>query len=288
MNFISILIVLGMLQYLGSVQPAHRDEWFEQWSQFLMTKLGSSSMVYLFCVFLPCALLVFLLLMFGSWGWGIVELAVFVLVLMYSLGRGEYNGHLEEYVQAWEEGNYEKLPVCIQAIDEEYTPQLGEGVQQTHVSARESFVYIGFSRLFVVLFWFVLLGPAAALWYRLTLLFLAEHKLEVALKVRDIMEWPAARLYGFTFAVVGDFAQAIANWFSTVMNAGMTNRQVIHANALAALNLDMDWLDGKFCETNSLQAQSKIAKKETKAIKELMNRSLVFTVIGIAIYQIII
>ena len=288
MHFISILIVLGMLQYMGSVQPIHRDEWFVQWQKFLVDKLGETPLVYLVCVFLPCSLLVFLLLVFGSWGWGFVELAIFVLILMYSLGRGEYNSHLDEYSQAWEDGNYEKLPVCIQAIDDEYAPELGEGIQQTHVSARESFVYIGFTRLFVVLFWFVLLGPAAALWYRLTLLFLEKHKLEVASKIRDVMEWPAARLYGFTFSVVGDFAQAISNWFSTVMNAGMTNKQVIHSNALAALNLDMGWLEGKFCETYSLSQQAQIAQKETQSIKQLMSRSLVFTVICIAIFQIII
>ena len=288
MQFISILIVLGLLQYLGSVQFVHRDEWFVFWKNHIVQQFGNSTASYVLTVGLPCLLLLLLLLSTGNWAWGAVELLISVLVLMYSLGRGEYGPHLDDYISAWNDGDYEKLRVCIQALDSGYKPGLGEGIQSTHVAARESFIYCGFTRLFAVLFWFVLLGPVGALLYRLTQLYINQSSQEFALKVKDIMEWPAARLLGLTFAVVGDFSAAMANWMTTLMNSSMSNKQVVHANALAALDLDMQWLDGKFGETHSLQMQAKMAINEINAIRQLINRSLIFSVIVIAVYQILI
>lgn len=288
MHFIAILIVLGMLQYLGTVKSFHQDKWFDHWSKYLVDSFGETLLVYVIAVLIPSVLLFLLLLIIGGWGWGIVELAVFVLILAYSLGRGEFNTGMNAYVLAWEAGDYEKLPACIQSIDKDYLPDVGEGVQCTHVMARESFIYMGFTRLFVILFWFILLGPIAALIYRLTQLFLERYKVESVLAIRDVMEWPAARLYGLTFALVGDFTQTITSWLSTLLATNITNKQVVHANALAALDFNMGWIEDRFCETHSMEEQARKARKEIQSIKQLMNRSLIFSVIGIAIFQIVI
>lgn len=288
MSFIAILIALGLLQYWGTASPLHNDEWFNQWQQFGL-KISAQPWVQLaVVVFIPVLLLCLVMLLFGQWLWGLVELAIAVVVLMYSFGRGEFNQRLEEYNQCWRDGNYEKLPVVIQAVDPEYIPHVEEGLPRTHIAARDGFIYAGFTRLFVVLFWFVLLGPAGALAYRLLRLFQQQQDSAPLQLLRSIMEWPAGRLFGLTMAFVGNFGSAMASWFSSVMNVGMTTRQVIHANALAALEQNMNWLTGKFAETYSLEQQGKLARAEVRDIQQLLTRSLAFAVVAIAIYQIII
>ena len=72
--------------------------------------------------------------------------------------------------------------------------------------------------VFGVIFWFMLLpGPSGAILYRMSL-FLAHRWRsqgafgEFAVRVRDVLEWPAVRLTASAFAIVGDFEDAIYCW----------------------------------------------------------------------------
>lgn len=289
MYFIAILVALGLLQHWGTAAPLHNDHWFQQWQQKMpLAPVGARIAL---TVGLPCLALLLVLELFGHWFWGMIELGLSVLVLMYAFGRGEYKQKLIAYSDAWREEHYESLPAIIQSVDPDYIPHVDEGVQQTHVAARDSFLYAGFSRLFVVLFWFVLLGPVAALFYRLLCLMQVQaddESLVVLRRLRQWIEWPAGRLMGLTFAFVGDFGKAISSWMSTVLHAGMSTRQVLCANAMAALDQNMNWVTGKFSETHTLPQQAGLAADEVKDIQQLLNRSLIFAVVVIAVYQIFI
>src|SRR5690606_9202335 len=84
------------------------------------------------------------------------------------------------------------------------TIALPESLTEQHILARRLFIYHAFSRLFVVLFWFALLGPVAALFYRLNKLYPNKQNAFVATAKRYI-EWPCARLFVFSLALLGNF-----------------------------------------------------------------------------------
>jgi len=99
----------------------------------------------------------------------------------------------------------------------------GEPVQQ---HSREEVIRLAIEEALVashrhllgVLFWFMLLpGPSGAILYRLALYLRRRwHGLgafgEFADRVCRVLEWPAVRLTAVTFAVVGDFEDAVYCW----------------------------------------------------------------------------
>ena len=78
--------------------------------------------------------------------------------------------------------------------------------------------------LFGVIFWFAVLGPAGAVLYRLSQLLsqkwggLDQHEFgefgKFSARVFDLMDWAPLRLTAISFAVVGDFEDAVYCWRS--------------------------------------------------------------------------
>ncbi len=71
--------------------------------------------------------------------------------------------------------------------------------------------------VFGVLLWFVALGPSGAVLYRLAAYLGGRWKNlgafgEFARRALRVLEWPAVRLTGAAFAVVGDFEDAVYCW----------------------------------------------------------------------------
>jgi AmpE protein len=287
MYFIAVLIMFGMLQYWGSFASFQKDAWFFQILEKSQAAISHNGFVYVISVLLPCLFLVAVLVSIRDWMWGFVSLLLAVAVLVYALGRKEYTALMNEYVKAWKQGEYEKLPVIMAQLDDSYSADLGEGLQRNHVEARESYIYAAFEGLFVVLFWFVLLGPAGALLYRLNSFYVAKTQWKVAHDIQAILERPAAFVLGLTFALMGDFGRAIPTWSTTAFNRGMTAKNVVHANALAAIGLDMDWLKGEFNEKHTLAEQGVLVDGEIESLINLVRRSLIFAVFLMAVFQIV-
>lgn len=288
MYFIAILIMFGLLQYWGSFSAFQKDGWFF----LLLEKTGSiianNWLVYILLVLFPCLFLVAILVFIKGWLWGIASLLLAIAVLVYALGRIEYNQLITDYATMWKLGDYQSLPVVMEKLDPTYEAELGEGLQRTHVKARESYIYAAFEGVFTVLFWFVLLGPAGALLYRLNSFFMHKTQWPISRSIHAILERPAAFLLGLTFALMGDFGKSMPVWQSTATNMGMTSKNVVHANALAATGLDMEWLKSDFSELHPVSGQADLVVAETRLLIQLVRRSLVFAVFTIAIFQIVI
>jgi AmpE protein len=104
---------------------------------------------------------------------------------------------------------------------------------------RGALLYAGFERWFAVVFWFFLLGPAAALFYRILQLLArlpngpaAERAL--LLRWLEWIEWLPARLLGLAFAVAGNFVGCVRVWRATLI-AGLPVRALLATYADQAL-----------------------------------------------------
>ena len=113
--------------------------------------------------------------------------------------------------------------------------------------------------LFGVLFWFLLLpGPAGALVYRATLILGERWQTPVepdayvfgwfARRMATIMDWIPQRLTAISFAIVGDFEDALYCWRSQAQSWGNALEGVVLAAAAGALGVrlgePLDLADG--------------------------------------------
>lgn len=96
----------------------------------------------------------------------------------------------------------------------------GGSLREDIPSLVEATVLNALRRWFAVLFWFLLLGPAGALGYRLLAL-MAESPMRARVPVEPLalaqrllgwIEWPVAQLMAFSMALVGNFDTAWKAW----------------------------------------------------------------------------
>jgi len=102
---------------------------------------------------------------------------------------------------------------------------------------------LGLERLFGVLFWFILLGPFGAVAYTLTTLlsprWRGDSDFHAAVgQILPLLDWAPARLAVFSFAIVGNFEEAMVAWRLRVSGQDPYNEGVVKAAGLGALGLD--------------------------------------------------
>jgi cobalamin biosynthesis protein CobD/CbiB len=107
--------------------------------------------------------------------------------------------------------------------------------------------------VFGVLLWYVVLGPAGAVLYRLAAYFAARWKGsgafgEFAQRAFYLLEWPAVRLTAAAFAMVGDFEDAVYCWRTQARSWDDPNAGVVLAAGAGAmgvrLGMPVQELDG--------------------------------------------
>jgi AmpE protein len=225
---------------------------------------------------------------------GLPSLLILIVVLCYSLGRGSWSDAVDEYTDTLKRGDY-------QAAFERLNRHLrGPAIEvadlaSLHTMARSVLFYRGFERLFAVLFWFLLLGPAAAFFYRLTFLYryrvLAENdpQLQRVERVLYVLEWLPVRALGLSFCILGNFVNAIGVFLRLFLNTRLSTQQMINDLGLAALC----WQSSCTTPKGPLSAQEKntfVLKciGDIKAIHTLLSRSVVLWVALLAIMTILV
>ncbi len=224
MTFLSVVIVLLVVQWWGSGRPLHKDQWFlSLWRQLDGLKKIPMALRLGLAVVLP---VVGITLIWGALHQAspsfLLVLGLNCLVLLYSLGRGTFAQPVQAYIQA---AHADQSVRAAQIVDEQnLDPGLrsaphhhDEWFDLNHEALRV-FAYRGFERMFAVLFWFLLLGAPAALAYRLLILLWQQllqsnHPKAATLgRVITWVEWPAACLMGLSWALVGNFDACVTHW----------------------------------------------------------------------------
>lgn len=285
MNFIATLVTLVLLKYIGSFSLLQRDKWF---TSMISRDDGHDGGMWLYavCLLLPLLLVGSSFYLFSDKFYGLLTLPVAIIVFAYSLGRLPFTVLLQSYRDAWLREDFEHMNVLIKPFEIESNERTISPYQEW-VKVREAYLYAAFQGFFAVLFWFVFLGPVGALWYRLNSLYVQNNPFSLAAKIQIGLEWPATFLTGLTFVLVGNVERGIACWKSSIFNRGMSNKNTIHATALAALNMDMHWL---LLDQQQPATKNEITQMDAEAalLLELVNHSGIFAVFLMAIFYIVI
>jgi len=293
MALIIVLLALGLVQIWGSGGPLQWDGWFYRWRAWLqgLGALNSrAGLAFGITILLPVIAAAFLLALadgvLGSFG----VLLVSVPLLLYSLGRGQFNESLAKYLRAWYQGDLEAASIHAQALLSEGDRLEVDDASSLHNRVFRAAAYRAFERLFAVLFWFLLLGIPGALLYRLSRLTLAGGGDDQVIENRPLaerwlwlLEWLPVRVLGFSLAVVGNFAGCYRAWRQHLTCGETTTADVLENYLEGALG----GIDASECSAGAVVSESqRSCGAQLEALQGLLSRALLMWITMLALYTI--
>lgn len=213
MIFLSLVAVLAIVYWLGSASIFQYDGWFKWLINRLQKIPGLSaapSLPLAFALLIPLAVLVLAFLVIHQFVGKHWLFFLYVPVLLYSLGRGNILTDAQEYIALATRGDTVAAAQLLNRLHSKDPIAEVSDWRGLHTEALKVFAYRGFERMFAVLFWFFIAGPFGALLYRLSVLYrdfseAGSEAVAVANKWLWLLELPAVRLMGVTWALVGNF-----------------------------------------------------------------------------------
>ena len=207
MSFLVILLVLWVEKFSAWRLRIQQDgPWLAQLQRLQQGSLQQAPWLCLAAlVLVPVLALGLVLLVLEPVAYGWLALPVHLLVLIYSLGRGDLLAALGPFRDAWRRGDGQAAYHVVER-DLELQPEEGAELLQ---QVQGHLLWQAYQSFFAVIFWYLLLGPVAALAYRLLAL-CAEHAEQPALRERAVQlrhafDWLPARVLASSFALVGNF-----------------------------------------------------------------------------------
>lgn len=284
MYFISLLLIIAILRY-----KRHWLSYFQNDKAifYLLNRSAQQALwQFVLAVIIPSLSLSYIFFLLSNARYGLLDLLLASIVFAYSLGRGNYISVFKRYKQAWQQQDKQAIQSIINCLD----PQLEakQDLCELHQQAKQVFAYQAFTRLFVVLFWFALLGPVAALFYRLNQLALSQHNNAYSRRFIIWMEWPAARLFAFSAALLGNFNAAYDYCKDCLGSNENSAPSIVSTSSQLALGFSHDWLASRFTVEHSEEEIKDFAIAEISALEQLIRRSVNIAVVGVAIFHIIV
>jgi AmpE protein len=211
--FIAALIALAIAHTLPDLARLRDFGWFAAWSGWLSARLGGNAgwLALALAAGLPALALGALAWAIADLAFGLALLALSVAALFYAWGPRDLDLDVDAVATA---ADAERRAAALANL--ELAPAATDG------SALVDGVFrAALGRWFGVLFWFVLLGPAGALLYRLVTLAARSPALADALPADTrtaaetaarVLDWPAAQLVTLALALAADFDAVTAAW----------------------------------------------------------------------------
>lgn len=208
MSFLVLLLVLWIEKLSNWRQRLQRDSaWLRQLDGAAASRplAGRPWLALGIWVVLPLVALALLLTLLQPLAYGWLALPVHLLVVVFALGRGDVQADLGSFRDAWRRGDTQG---ALHVAERDLGLWVEEG-DDLLMRVQEHLVWQAYQSFFAVIFWYFLLGPVAALAYRL--LALAEERAaspairEQARQVRHAFDWVPVRVLAASFSLVGNF-----------------------------------------------------------------------------------
>nr|WP_314483147.1 regulatory signaling modulator protein AmpE [uncultured Pseudomonas sp.] len=219
MSFLVLILVLWFEKFSGLRHLLQRDGFFVGELARLQRKRGlHPGWVLAIAVLAPVVVLSLLLYVLEPVAYGLLALPVHLLVLVYSLGRGDAKASLGPLRDAWRRGD-EQAALHVAARDLDV---VADGPRSLREQLQSRLLWEAYQGFFAVIFWYFVLGPAAALAYRLLAL-CETHSQQPALarqagQLRHVMDWVPVRVVALSFALVGNFVAVAREMLHELLN----------------------------------------------------------------------
>lgn len=279
MTLLVVLLVLWLRHTGKFSEPAEllatllrrwRDIWIKK-----SANEGWPPTVSLLLVLLPPSLLIgALMLSLYDTGYGLWNSAVGFVVLLVILLDHPRPDILQREQNAWLEADERHADLF-----EEADPLLMQQAAHDELArARHELLRVQVRVLFAPLFWFLLAGPVAAVFYYFLRLLVEDNAQtdSMASRLLQYADWPVARVMALCFALAGNFSSTWQYWRDHALVKDRESLPFLEASALCAQPQE---------ETEYGNRQPGIfLGQELAAIDALMQRVLVIWLVFLALH----
>lgn len=242
--FIAVLLVLVLTHFVPNSNKLRSFTWLAHWQE-QGARTSSASLGLVLSLGVPVLVCLAVQLTLRGVLFGLVSLIFAVLVLFYCLGPRD----LERDVEAVDKApDSDRRLAAAQALRREESETALSFEPEPLVEAAFD---AALRRVFGTIFWFVLLGPAGALLYRLTQLLAFTPTYAQALpppqqalceKFARVLDWAPAHLIVFALALASDFDAVFKTWrdYHASHGKGYFVLELGFLNAIARASVDAD------------------------------------------------
>lgn len=246
-KLLAVLVVFALAQGLPDLSRLRDFGRLRVWLGVL-EPLGDGGRT-LVALAVPVALCALVQYALGGWLFGLLSFVFAICVLWYSWGPRDLSEDVDAIVKAPDSDRRLAAAQMLRA-DGDDAPLPFEAPALVDAA-----FFSALRRWFGVLFWFLVLGPAGALLYRLTQLLayspaLAGVQGEVgrgfAHKLATLLDWAPAHLMALALAIASDFDAVFQTWktWHDRMGKGYFSLDLGFLSAIARASVDADVIAG--------------------------------------------
>ncbi|MBU6421025.1 MAG: regulatory signaling modulator protein AmpE [Gammaproteobacteria bacterium] len=262
MSFFALLVALLLDLALRQFEHLRGPRWFHAYFESLAflaqaANFWRAGFGMLVIVLVPAVVTLFVGHLLDQI-WAGLGFAFAVLILLLTLGPQDLHAQATEYIKAVRAGNSERVEGLARALLRAKPPA-------EPAACSEAITHVVFSeaneRLFGILFWFALLGPAGAVLYRSTdflrRLPPAEQRsgefIQAVARLHGVLAWIPAHLAALGYGLAGSFEDAVSEVKTFYANCTLRFYQV-NEDLLACAGLGALHAGGEEAGTERLRA----------------------------------
>ncbi|MFT5209962.1 MAG: membrane protein required for beta-lactamase induction [Flavobacterium sp.] len=258
MKFLAILIAIFYYKNWVGENPLRKIFPFKGYQEWMSGRGLPPWFRYVLCVAVPALILSILMTQFQGLFLGLVGLLISLCVLAYVIEPHDAEALFDEQI------------IWLRSVDESHN--LAD-VAQNQEDFEVFHIYEMFQSVVPALFWFVLLGPGASLFYALTIWYLDildsdDDEIDFLETLVYWMELPAALITGLIFCLVGNFGPGIDYWILSVADF----KESTATRLLRMAGISIDTTDVEY--SDDVVGFAKLSEARTAEISLLCERSL--------------
>lgn len=240
MSFLVLLLAVWIEKFSALRHRVQRDSgWLRELAKLEVSPrfVNRPWLVLALLILFPVAVLGLLLVVLEPVAYGLLAFPIHLLVVIYSLGRGDLLAGLGPFRDAWRR---EDLQAAAHVAKRDLDIGADSG-EQLLERVQGHLLWEAYQSFFAVIFWYFLLGPVAALSYRLLAL-AAEHGknpalVERAAQLRHAFDWLPVRLLAASFALVGNFVAVSRVMLHELLNWNISAAYLVEKVGLMAAEI---------------------------------------------------
>lgn len=249
MILLILLISLAAERYLNAGAHIRRFNLFplylEQLQKFVKASFWKNSYQAIAIIVVPIFIFVALLYHIADFSFfGLIKFLIGAVILLYCLGPEDLYHQVYAYTLAT---NKNEPEVAHQVASDILGPHMPVDQTQVDKVLVTTIFEQANERLFTVIFWFAILGPAGAVLYRM-IVWLRQAAEQAdspyanlatsAQFIQQILEWAPARLTALCYAVVGSFFHTIGFWLDNLFMGVSANQKILSECGRITLQLE--------------------------------------------------
>jgi AmpE protein len=290
MKFLVIFFTLMLQRYRAINRSTTMSRTFTRWFQLFQgyswfQKLGRTGR-YILVVFLPSIVIGGTFIFIEDQLWGLPAIVLEIALLLYVLSHADFERHVEQYRHDLANGDIQGAYRCADQYLAIPEIELSDELAKMHDQVCHTILHRWFEFFFLMVFWFLVFGVPGVLiaWFSLQYSQLV-HCEEKAWRPMHWLSWIPARLLGLTFALAGNFVQAVTIWQQTLWKWRTPADVVLYKVALASLSGDGN---EKCMEAmTNAEADTKMACDQMMELQMLHRRSASVWLVIIALIAIV-